>query len=57
MKKGVEKIYKKIIHDKIKIINYSWYCAAAKHHSNNFGFAVHDDDENIYAVNFLGGRS
>ena len=37
----------KIILDKNKIIYLTWYCAAVKHQSHNFGAAVHDDNDDI----------
>ena len=44
-KTTAEKEIYKNIYDKNKIINYLWYCAAAKHQSYNFDVAVHYDDD------------
>ena len=52
--KTVEIIYQKTIHDENKITNYSWYCAAVKHQSHNFGVAIHDDDD--YDQTYLSKR-
>ena len=30
------------------MINYLWYCVAAKHQSYNFDVAVHDADDDVW---------